>query len=173
MVFWGMGNRMGAISKTSDNRAARFRIITLVINMIEIWFWCPYLCLCVTFRKQSNQHGFQIYQHSVAGFTNIAAELVEFKFSLSNIILKLCGVNESTANCMLVSGITPFQPIYLIYPAICLSGILPVMPAPRRVRKNIFGKEKKIWAQRTFSSPEENVRRGLPPHFQLKLQSVK
>ena len=95
---------MGAISKTSDNRAARFHIITLVINMIEIWFWCPYLCLCVTFRKPSNQHGFQIYQHSVAGFTNIAAELVEFKFSLSNIILKLCGVNESTANCMLVSG---------------------------------------------------------------------
>ena len=44
---------------------------------------------------------------------------------------------------------------------------------PRRVRKNIFGKEKKIWAQRTLSSPEENVRRGLPPHFQLKLQSVK
>ena len=36
MVFWGMGNRMGAISKTSDNRAARSRIITLVINMIEI-----------------------------------------------------------------------------------------------------------------------------------------
>ena len=50
---------------------------------------------------------------------------------------------------------------------------LPVMPAPRRVRKHIFWKEKKMRAQRTFPSPKENVRRGLPPHFQLKLQSVK
>ena len=146
--------------------------------MIEIWFWCPYLCLCVTFRKPSNQHGFQIYQHSVAGFTNIAAELVEFKFSLSNIILKLCGVNEPTANCMLVSG----SCVKWNY---SLSTYLPDLSRdmsewnitsdarPPAGEKNIFGKEKKIWAQRTFSSPEENVRRGLPPHFQLKLQSVK
>ena len=42
-----------------------------------------------------------------------------------------------------LSGITPFQPIYLIYSAICLSGILPVMPAPRRVRKSFLGKRRK------------------------------
>ena len=69
-MFSDTENKMGSVSKPSDNRVAKFANFskTLLINRIETWFWCSYLNRMGAISNLSDQQGCHIWFYRVAIF---------------------------------------------------------------------------------------------------------
>ena len=114
-MFSGMENRMGAVSKPPDNRVARLRInrvakftifsITFVINMIETWFWCPYLCFRAWEIEWEQFWNRPIKRVATFGITGLPDHLLIHKQVPQRWFLAWLNAAQIVANCSLENEI--------------------------------------------------------------------